>query len=116
LADRRRLIDAFLVAHGWNPADARPLAGDASFRRYLRLDDGTRRAVLMDAPPPMEDVRPFVRIGRLLRRLDLSAPEIVAEDAESGLLLLEDLGDARIPGCCRRAPTKPPSTPWPLTC
>jgi aminoglycoside/choline kinase family phosphotransferase len=47
----------------------------------------------MDAPPPHEDVRPFVRIARHLRGLGLSAPDILAEDVEAGLLLLEDLGD-----------------------
>jgi hypothetical protein len=47
----------------------------------------------MDAPPPDEDVRPFLRIARHLRGLGLSAPDILAEDVEAGLLLLEDLGD-----------------------
>src|SRR3712207_2190885 len=51
---------AFLAAHGWDGAEIRPLAGDASFRRYFRVVDGDRRAVLMDAPPPHEDPRPFI--------------------------------------------------------
>ena len=55
--------------------------------------DGPARAVLMDAPPEHEDVRPFVRIARHLRALGLSAPEIFAADVDAGLLLLEDLGD-----------------------
>jgi aminoglycoside/choline kinase family phosphotransferase len=38
-------------------------------------------------------VRPFVRIARHLTMLNLSAPEIFAEDEASGFLLLEDLGD-----------------------
>jgi aminoglycoside/choline kinase family phosphotransferase len=69
------------------------LAGDASFRRYDRLTRGSRAAVLMDAPPPHEDVRPFVHVGRFLRRLGLAAPQILAADDAAGLLLLEDLGD-----------------------
>src|SRR5260370_40453464 len=40
-----------------------------------------------------EDVRPFLKVARLLKRLDLSAPEILAEDIEAGLLLLEDRAD-----------------------
>ena len=92
MADEGR-IAAFLGAHGWRIEDMRPLAADASFRRYFRLDDGARRAVLMDAPPPHEDVRPFARVARHLCRLGLSAPAITGEDAVSGLLLLEDLGD-----------------------
>jgi N-acetylmuramate 1-kinase len=47
----------------------------------------------MDAPPPQEDVRPFVRIAQHLIERGFSAPEILAEDAGAGLLLLEDLGD-----------------------
>jgi aminoglycoside/choline kinase family phosphotransferase len=49
--------------------------------------------MLMDAPPPQEDVRPFLRVARLLARLGLSAPRILAADEAAGLLLLEDLGD-----------------------
>jgi aminoglycoside/choline kinase family phosphotransferase len=48
----------------------------------------------MNAPPPKEDVRPFLRIARHLVGLGYSAPRILAEDVENGLLLLEDLGDA----------------------
>jgi aminoglycoside/choline kinase family phosphotransferase len=47
----------------------------------------------MDAPPPQENVRSFVRIGRHLLALGFSAPEIYAEDATNGFLLLEDFGD-----------------------
>jgi aminoglycoside/choline kinase family phosphotransferase len=70
------------------------LAGDASFRRYDRLRRGGETAVLMDAPPPMENVAPFVEIADLLRGLGLSAPAILAEDRAAGLLLLEDFGAA----------------------
>lgn len=93
MAERTELIEAFLRAHGWGNAERGPLADDASFRRYDRLVDGTRQAVLMDAPPPEEDVRPFARLARHLNSLGYSAPEIFAEDAANGLLLLEDLGD-----------------------
>ena len=56
---RARDIADFLALHGWGAAARAPLAGDASFRRYERLTLDGRPAVLMDAPPPMEDVRPF---------------------------------------------------------
>ena len=93
MTDRETLIAGFLAAAGWGDAARGLLAGDASFRRYDRLRRGDEQTVLMDAPPPMEDVRPFIHIDRLLRGLGLSAPEILAEDVEAGLLLLEDLGD-----------------------
>lgn len=84
---------AFIAQAGWAGARRIPLAGDASSRRYDRLIEGSRRAVLMDAPPP-EDVAAFVRIADLLRGLGLSAPAVLAADIGAGLLLLEDFGDA----------------------
>ncbi|CCQ72587.1 aminoglycoside phosphotransferase family protein [Magnetospira sp. QH-2] len=90
---RDQTITQFLDRAGWHDADRRPLADDASFRRYDRVTLGERRAVLMDAPPDKEDVRPFLRVARHLTGLGLSAPEIFAEEADHGLLLLEDLGD-----------------------
>ncbi|HXZ00809.1 MAG TPA: phosphotransferase [Stellaceae bacterium] len=94
MAERAELIAGFLAAAGWGAAERRLLAGDASFRRYHRLEAPPLRAVLMDAPPPQEDVRPFLAIARLLRGLGFSAPGILAEDVALGLLLLEDFGDA----------------------
>jgi aminoglycoside/choline kinase family phosphotransferase len=90
---RDAAITAFLARAGFGAARAAPLAQDASFRRYLRLTGGPRPAVLMDAPPP-EDVRPFLRIAAHLVGIGMSVPEILAADAEAGLVLEEDLGDA----------------------
>jgi aminoglycoside/choline kinase family phosphotransferase len=73
----------------------RPASADASFRRYFRLDaaglaGGT--AIAMDAPPPQEDTRPFVRVASLLRDSGLHVPEVLAQESEQGFLLLTDLG------------------------
>lgn len=86
-------MESFLAHAGWGEAVVAPLAGDASFRRYYRLRLGESRAVLMDAPPPQEDVRPFVRVAKYLLSYGYSAPAILAQDEENGFLLLEDLGD-----------------------
>ena len=72
---------------------AKLLAADASFRRYERLSRDTETAVLMDAPPPHENVAAFNRVARQLLDLGLSAPRPVAVDEAAGLMLLEDLGD-----------------------
>ncbi len=90
---REDRIVAFLAANGWGSARRLPLPGDASFRRYERLHGGPRPALLMDAPPPQEDVRPFVAVARHLSGLGFSAPGIYAEDFEAGLLVIEDFGD-----------------------
>ena len=86
----------FLAASGWGGAEILPLAGDASFRRYFRVVENGRSAVLMDAPPPHEDPRPFIAVSEWLLSRGLSAPEILARDLERGLLLLGDFGDARL--------------------
>src|SRR5437762_10028727 len=93
-AGRERAIAAFLAGAGWAGAESRWLAGDASMRRYERLSLAGRTVVLMDAPPPGEDVRPFVHVAQLLSKAGFGAPAILAADETSGLLLLEDLGDA----------------------
>ncbi len=91
--NRAAAVTAFLAAAGWGDARREPLAGDASFRRYVRLRRGGETAMLMDAPPPEEDVRPFAAVAARLRELDLSAPQVRRADPAHGLLLLEDFGD-----------------------
>lgn len=69
------------------------VAGDASFRRYFRVQIEGQSRILMDAPPPGEDVRPFIDIDHRLRTAGLHAPEIIQADIDNGFLLLEDFGD-----------------------
>ena len=88
--------ELFLARCGWGDAQVEPLAGDASFRRYFRVIGQGRQAVLMDAPPPHEDPRPFIAVAEWLGSIGLTAPEIIARDLDQGLLLLGDLGDARL--------------------
>ncbi len=84
---------AFLDSAGWTGADVSPLAGDASFRRYFRVNDRGRQAVLMDAPPEHEDVRPFISVADFLVSEGFSAPRLMASDLKNGFLLIEDFGD-----------------------
>ena len=86
-------LDAVAPRHRLVPASLRSASSDASFRRYFRIDaDGGTSFVVMDAPPPQEDVRPFVQVAGLLDAAGLNAPRIVEADAEHGFLLLSDLG------------------------
>lgn len=89
---REELLISFLAENNLESAAREPLAGDASSRRYERITANDESLILMDAPPP-QDVRGFVTIARALRGFGYSAPEITAEQAEQGFLLLEDLGD-----------------------
>ncbi len=75
------------------PDTLRPASADASFRRYFRVDatDG-QSYIAMDAPPPQENVRPYVEVAALLGETGVSVPKILAQDVERGFLLLTDLG------------------------
>jgi aminoglycoside/choline kinase family phosphotransferase len=86
----------FLQRAGWHDAEIVPLAGDASFRRYFRIEAPGRRAVLMDSPAPHEDPRPFLTVAEHLIALGFSAPRTLAADLANGLVLLQDFGDARM--------------------
>ena len=112
MSDRHAAISSFLQSAGWGDARHAPIAGDASARAYIRLmrPESGDVAVLMDAPPASgEDVRPFVRVARHLKSLDLSAPDILAADPENGLLLLEDFGDALFATVLSRTPDSEPT-------
>ena len=73
----------------------RPASADASFRRYFRLcfADGRPSLIVMDAPPPQEDCRPFVQVAALLNSAGVHAPQVMAQDLDQGFLLLTDLGE-----------------------
>ncbi len=90
---REHQIRQFLSEQGWGDAERRMVKGDASFRRYERVLQNGKSAILMDAPPGVEDIEPFITIGRFLYNADFSAPEIYAIDVPNGFMLLEDFGD-----------------------
>lgn len=108
---RYAALQAFLANAGWAEAGTRLLQGDASPRRYVRLERDGQSALLMDAPrqpdgPPIrdglpysaiahlaEDIRAFVAVGEALVERGLRAPKILAHDLEHGFLILEDLGN-----------------------
>ena len=80
-------------SHRLVPTSLALASTDASFRRYFRIGDtaGTTR-IIMDAPPPLEDVRPFIHVAGLIAQAGLHAPKVLAADAEQGFVLLDDLG------------------------
>ena len=84
----------FLNSTVWSNAACEPLTGDASARKYFRLQKDKQSAVLMDASSVLESVAPFIQISQHLHQLGFSVPAILARDEGKGLLLLEDFGDA----------------------
>jgi len=75
------------------PETVRPASSDASFRRYFRVDGADGGTfIVMDAPPPEEDVRPFIHVADVFGKTGVSVPEVLARDVERGFLVLTDLG------------------------
>ncbi|WP_020183933.1 aminoglycoside phosphotransferase family protein [Methylotenera sp. 1P/1] len=92
--DRKQQLEAWLQqVLGNDDFTLTTASADASFRRYFRVHTASRTMIAMDAPPPQEDCRPFVRVAKLLLAAELNVPEILAEEIQLGFLLLSDLGD-----------------------
>ena len=71
----------------------RPASSDASFRRYFRVDAADGGSfIVMDAPPPQENVQPFIDVANLFAATSVTVPTILAQDVAQGFLLLADLG------------------------
>ncbi|KQV19662.1 aminoglycoside phosphotransferase [Pseudomonas sp. Root329] len=89
-------LAVLFTEQGWGavpPATLTAASSDASFRRYFRWEGEGRSFVVMDAPPPQENCKPFVDIAFLLAKSGINVPKIYAEDLERGFLLLNDLGN-----------------------
>ncbi|WP_172150420.1 MULTISPECIES: aminoglycoside phosphotransferase family protein [Pseudomonas] len=88
-------LPALFAARGWGEVPLgtlTPASSDASFRRYFRWQGDGRSLILMDAPPPQEDCRPFVKVAERLAEAGVNVPQILAQDLQRGFLLLSDLG------------------------
>jgi aminoglycoside/choline kinase family phosphotransferase/GTP:adenosylcobinamide-phosphate guanylyltransferase len=87
--------ESFLNDNGWASSQREPMPSDASARRYIRLCKRTGiSAILMDAPPFQNPATPaFVDIAERLKKANLRAPNILANDITNGFVLLEDFGD-----------------------
>lgn len=81
----------------WQDGQLAALPGDASFRRYFRYQhEMSGKAIVMDAPPPQEDVRPFLHVRDAMASLGVCVPACYARDELQGFLLLEDFGDTTL--------------------
>src|SRR3990167_3242915 len=73
-----------------------PLSGDAIFRRYFRVKTPSTSYVVMDAPPDKENAAYFAKLARLIAAQGVRVPQVFAENATEGFLLLSDFGDAQL--------------------
>jgi aminoglycoside/choline kinase family phosphotransferase len=91
-ASFERWLQGIAAGHALKLQTLRPASADASFRRYFRVDGAACTFIVMDAPPPLENVRPFIHVAGMLLAIGLNAPQVLQQDVENGFLLLSDLG------------------------
>lgn len=108
---RREALAGWLArtpaAAAHDPATLRPASSDASFRRYFRIDaraPGSPSLIVMDAPPPREDTRPFARVAALMAAAGAPVPAVLAHDAQAGFMLLGDFGSRTLLAELAQAP------------
>lgn len=65
---------------------------DAGHRSYWRSSGSGQDHIVMDSPPGLEDVRPWLQMRDLLEQGGVRVPQVLSRDVEAGFLLLEDLG------------------------
>ncbi len=80
------------VGRGVGEGVLAPATADASFRRYFRITHAAGTVIAMDAPPPQENCRPFVRIAKMMADAGMNTPVVHAQDLDRGFLLLTDMG------------------------
>jgi aminoglycoside/choline kinase family phosphotransferase len=71
----------------------RPLAGDASTRRYFRVRSGGSSYIVCSDPGPGSGMGRFITVHELLSAHGIPVPAVLAHEGVAGLMLLEDLGD-----------------------
>jgi aminoglycoside/choline kinase family phosphotransferase len=111
VAALHRWLGGLDSALGLDIATLRIASADASFRRYFRLDGRSSESsahttmVAMDAPPPQEDILPFLKVQSLMAQAGLRVPAVIASDSNTGFILLEDFGDLTLLEALRADPT-----------
>ncbi len=92
--DRFNLMKQFIENNNYKFERIVPFNQDASNRKYFRMYDINNKSfIIMDAPPELEKIDEFIKIGNQLRDIGVRAPEIFQENIEHGFLILEDFGD-----------------------
>ncbi len=75
------------------PYTLKPASGDASFRRYFRLQSEYGQYIAVDAPPEKEANAAFIKVTHLLEAEGLPVPHVHYSLLDSGYFLLDDFGD-----------------------
>lgn len=104
MTSREHDIVAFLARNGWDKAARSPIGGNASTRQYTRLTqpDGKTGLLVESGDPSVVRsvtdlanvaIGPFIQAAEVLRQLDMSVPQIYAQDSSVELMIVEDFGE-----------------------
>ncbi|MFA5630254.1 MAG: phosphotransferase [Porticoccaceae bacterium] len=90
----RGWVEQFLPAHAApeSPLALQPIAGDAGFRKYFRVNSRPP-LIAVFAPPDRENTPAFVAKDLALCAGGVVVPRIYAVNYDQGFMLQEDLGD-----------------------
>ncbi len=72
------------------------ISGDASFRRYFRVFVNNDSYIVVDSPPNLIDIVPFIQLADSYSRQGIAVPKVIASDRDLGVMLLSDLGDTQL--------------------
>lgn len=83
-----------IESRGFSSSSTWTLAGSAgSERKYYRVSDGEKTAILQTNASANEDFEHFVSFGKSFSAFSLPTPEIYAVDEESAQILMQDMGE-----------------------
>ena len=83
-----------------------PLAGDASSRRFFRLQTAAGSLILVDAPPATEANTEYLALSSWYQKRGFRVPSIKAHHLEAGYFLVTDLGHKTYLDVLQRTPAQ----------
>ena len=89
-----------------NLKSLKPLKNDASRRKYYRFTNNNKEFLLMDSSLEKDSLERFIKITKWLKSNQLSSPEVYFKDEKSGLLIIEDFGNAKYSILCKKEKEK----------
>ena len=72
------------------------ITGDASFRRYFRVNTSDQSYIVMDSDPDKLDNTPYIELNKVFSQHGFKLPKILQADEKQGFFLLSDLGNTHL--------------------
>ena len=92
-SNRYQMLESWLSQNNYDVSSLRVISGDASFRKYYRVDKDAISYVVMDCPPDKENLDAFIKISDKLQKAKINVPKLFECNEDDGFLVISDLGD-----------------------